>query len=406
MTEIKAREVKASEVELGLQIRNSIFSPITVEDWEKGDPSTGSIAFSGEETVGFIPLTLRDIKIAPEVKITAAYENAVGTKESYRSHGIGSKMIDAAKDFITEKADALFVIRGAERSRGYNFYSKTEHIDLHYVRNFSSDLSFSKEHSNVSVNEIFAEDKKNLDLESQMISLFQDSYSNIYGYRERKEGFWEKAFNATYFAAHPTDFTIFKLMEAGELTAYIITGLQRDARNKDQLPILEMAARNADPVKIKILLEAAADYASEEDKKGLKILCGDSNPFISVLKTLGFTASLRGRQTMAIIPEAKSFFNKFWRDNFNLPEGIELRVWTPARDFTLIESKRSEKNTNVVTLEMKDRTLTRWLLGRIDLKSRIKENTVTINNANDQLIDKIVKGIPYYNWEYFHIDYI
>jgi GNAT superfamily N-acetyltransferase len=406
MKEIKAREVRASEVELGLEIRNSIFSPITVEEWEKGDPATGSIAFSGEETVGFIPLTLRDIKIAPEVRITAAYENAVGTKESYRGHGIGSKMIDAAKDFITEKADALFVIRGAERSRGYNFYSKTNHIDLHYVRKFSSEILFKREHPNVSVSKIFAEDKKQLDLESQMISLFQDSYSNIYGYRERKKGFWKKAFNATYFAAHPTDFTIFKLIEADELTGYIITGLQRDAKNKDQLPILEMAARNADPVKIKILLEAAANYAFEKEKKGLKVLCGDSNPFLPVLKTLGFTASLRRRQTMAIIPEPKTFFNKFWRDNFNLPEGIELRVWTPERDFTLIESANTEEKTNVITLEMKDRTLTRWLLGRIDLKSRIKENTVTINNANDQLIDQIVKGIPYYDWEYFHIDYI
>ena len=125
------------EIEAMLSIRNAIFPPISAEDWRRYRSDTASMAFLDGIPIGAIPLDQRRFQIAPGVVIDTAFEHAVGTRADFRSRGIGTAMIEAAAAFLHERAEALMVYRGAERSPGYRFYERSGHRDLIYMRTLS-----------------------------------------------------------------------------------------------------------------------------------------------------------------------------------------------------------------------------------------------------------------------------
>ncbi len=396
---IIAREFKPDELEKGLELRNKIFPPITPEDWKKKGPGTASIAFDGDEVVGFIPLAFRTFKLAPGATITAAFENAVGTREDYRGRGVGTAMIEAASQFLKGRADALFVYRGGERSKAYNFYSKTGHIDLLYTRYFTGDNSIARSHDDVHIsyglNEILKHQK-------ELFRVFEETYYAYGGFPLRHERYWERALTSPIYTIRPTDFYLFKLVERGQLTAYILAGIRRDLQNS-KLQILEMGACGLDERRIKTLLESAGALSAGKDLEGISILTGDSNPFIDVLVNLNFKPGSRNLQTMSFSFDSKAIFEKVWNARMVLP-GVEVKIFTPKQDFTLLEGYG--ENYRSVTLEMKEETLTRWVMGRLDFKARVREGTITVVNGNDRIVDAIANIIPIYDWEYHNIDFI
>jgi GNAT superfamily N-acetyltransferase len=404
MNNIVIKEVTNESLEASLEIRNAIFPPITVEEWKRRGDITGAVAFAENRPVGFIPLFLRDVKIAPNVTLTAAYENSVGTKEEYRGQGIGGKMIDGCVTFLQEKADALYVYRGDERSRGYHFYEKTGHVDLLYTRSRISDTSFAKQNEDVKVtvdmNEI-------LQKQATLAGIFNDAYFEYGGFPERIEGYWEKAFSSPYYVGRPADFYLFELVENNAVTAYLIASIEKNPLRKmasTRLSLLEMASQGADEYKIKRILESAAAFAEQKELEGLYLVAGDEGPFVHVWNSLGFEASPRSMQEMALIINSKALFEKLWKDRFQLT-GIDLEVWTPQQDFQLLHGNRPEGRNQKMVIEMKEDMLTRWLMGRVDFIERVKEGTISVQNGNQRVIEAIAKAIPHNKWEYHHLDY-
>jgi len=398
-----ARECMPEELEMGLKVRNSIFSPITNEDWQKGDSKTAAIALYESECIGFIPLSLRKFRLTSQITITAAFENGVGVKQGYRSMGIGSQMIAAASCFLKEKADALYVYRGDERSQGYNFYAKTGHVDLLYMRRFENCNLKGIIHESVIISqgtdEIFNNQQK-------LKEIFEETYFTFGGFPPRDENYWESAFNSPIYAAKPMNIYFFRLVEKGCITAYLIAGKKLKPENEEEvgrLHILEMAACGGDPQKMKKVLEATAGFV---EKKGFSVIdleASDSCPFKELLIDLDYSSGLRRRQIMSLSFDSKALFDKFWKERLYLP-GIELKVWTPKQTITLIE--RKSDNAQTVTIEMKEEMLTRWLMGRLDFKAGVNEGMITVANGNKTIISEIAKSIPFSEWEYHPIDYI
>ncbi|WP_407267924.1 GNAT family N-acetyltransferase [Radiobacillus sp. PE A8.2] len=402
--DIVSKEVSNDNLQNALDIRNNIFPTITVKDWNRGGPKTGSLAYAGDEPVGFIPMFLKQVKITPQLTITAAFENAVGTKEEYRGMGVGGKMIDAAGQFLQGKADALFVYRGDERSKAYHFYEKTGHVDLLYTRNHSVDLSISKQHPQVEITEGKQDIIAN---QANLLEIFQDTYYTYAGFPKREKGYWKEALESTYFASRPANFYLLALKKQGRMIAYLIASTQKKPIRKyaqNRLTILEMAATYANESNMKVVLEAACSFADKLGLEGLSINTGDDHPFLPLLRTLGFESNQRGIQVMCKSFNSKALFQKLWKDDLVLP-GVELKIWTPEQDFIALKSNQDSPNKQTVTLEMKESTLTKWLMGRIDFSSRVKEGTITVHNGNQNILDQLANAVPHYKWEYHQLDF-
>lgn len=404
--EIRIEEVTAETLSDGLEVRNGIFNPITPEDWHRGAEKSGSLAYLNDKPIGFIPLMIKDIQIAPGVTIRAAFENAVGTKEESRGKGIGSKMIEGACEFLKGKADALFVYRGNERSQAYHFYEKTGHVDLLYTRKRYCDASIAKKHKNIRL----IEGKDNIiPLEARLIELFTDTFQGYGGFPERREGYYTESLNSTFYASRPVEFYMLALEENNRITAYAIVGKGKNPIRKNdlnKLEILEMAAVCGDSSRIIPVLEAACDFALQCGKSGLGLVSGDQHPFAPALESLGFEMTSRGIMVMGLSFDSNALFEKLWRGNVHLP-GVELKVWTPKQDFILAEAERHrpEQDIRKVTLEMKEDTFTRWLMGRIDFKARVQEGSITMQNGNASIVNELSKAIPHRPWEYHHVDF-
>ena len=55
---------------------------------------------------------------------------------------------------------------------------------------------------------------------------------------------------------------------------------------------------------------------------------------------------------------------------------------------------------------MKDETLTRLLLSRIDVLSAIKEERITLHSGSEVLVKEIAKALPFAKWTYQEIDFL
>lgn len=87
-----------------------------------------------------------------------------------------------------------------------------------------------------------------------------------------------------------------------------------------------------------------------------------------------------------------------------LPEDLEVRAWTPGREFVLKEA-RERKRT--VTLEMKDDILARFLMCRLDVEAAVKQELITVyGDVDKEVLSRICSGVPFVRWVHHPTDYI
>ena len=185
---MKIYEYTSQEVNEVIPFRNETFGQISQEHWEAMN-CTAVVARQDDRLVGFIPLQYREQCLNPQVTIPVVYENAVGVAQDMRGQGIGTAMIEKAARFISDRADALMVIRGGEQSIGYRFYRKTGHSDLVYARRYTlpPETRLPLGHTQ----EIRVLDRQAwAALEPQLLALYQTQYGRFGGGQQRKPGYW------------------------------------------------------------------------------------------------------------------------------------------------------------------------------------------------------------------------
>ena len=398
MEGIEYREMQPDDVFSALALRNEVFAEaqVTQRDWEQ-DNMVASIAVLEGEVVGAIPLALRKTVIAPGVTITAAFENSVGTREELRSQGIGTGMIAEARQFLAGRADALFVYRGDERSDGYRFYANTDHYDLLYSRHYrygSPETSYLPPGVTLAGKESIILNMERLE------AIFNSTYGRFGGYPSRREDYWQRAMASSIYAEFPTDFSFVHIIQSDELLGYAICGV-RTTRHNGMADVLEMATLGGDLSIAHRILTGVASVAGER-KLGVDIQASDADPFVPLFHSNGFLPEPRGTIIMGQVIDVPEFFNAHWSERFEL-HNTALIVSTPREEYTLIDP---EIRQNTLTLEMKEEMLHRWLLGRLDLRARLAEGSVTTYGASAQLVERLCDAIPYTPWAYHFIDWI
>ena len=398
MEGIEYREMQPDDVFSALALRNEVFSDALVsqEDWER-DEMLASIAVLEGEVVGAIPLILRESVIAPGVTITAAFENSVGTREELRSQGIGRGMIAQAREFLPGRADALFVYRGNERSDGYRFYATTDHYDLLYSRHYS----YGSPETSYLPPGVTLAGKESIFLNTERLeAIFNSTYGRFGGYPQRRGDYWQRALDSSIYAEFPTDFSFVHIIQSDELLGYAICGM-RTTRHNGMADVLEMATLGADLSIAQRILTGVASVAGER-KLGVNIQISDEDPFRPLFQANGFLSEPRGTIIMGQVIDVPSFFEKHWHERFGL-YNTALEVTTPKDDYVLIDP---ETRQSTLTLEMKEEMLHRWLLGRLDLRARLAEGSVTAYGANSAVIEQVCDAIPFSPWAYHFIDWI
>lgn len=398
MEGIEYREMQPDDVFSALALRNEVFSEalVTQQDWEQ-DNMLASIAVLDGEVVGAIPLALRKTVIAPGVTITAAFENSVGTREELRSQGIGTGMIAEARQFLAGRADALFVYRGDERSDGYRFYANTDHYDLLYSRHYR----YGSPETSYLPPGVTLAGKESIYLNTERLeAIFNSTYGRFGGYPSRREDYWQRALASSIYSEFPTDFSFVHIIQSDELLGYAICGV-RTTRHNGMADVLEMATLGGDLNIAQRILTGVASVAGER-KLGVDIQASDEDPFVPLFRSNGFLPEPRGTIIMGQVVDVPEFFNAHWSERFEL-HNTALIVTTPREDYTLIDP---EIRQNTLTLEMKEEMLHRWLLGRLDLRARLAEGSVTAHGTSAQLVERVCDAIPFTPWAYHFIDWI
>jgi len=378
-----------------LEIRNAIFPPLTMEDWLSTDTMTGALAYLGDEVVGCIPMDQRDFLAAPDAPIKVIFENAVGTREDMRSKGIGSAMIQAAKGFLSDRIDAMMVYRGAERSPGYRFYTKSGHHDLIYVRSSTWDEPAGSPRG-VSVGgtaEIAAD-------AAAIHETFTATYGTMGGFPPRSINRQSAQLSHQIYKVLPQETLYFRYPAQGQLEAYCIAGVRAGDRAPDSVALIEMAGRGSTDAMDRVLGGVGAQAA----QRGLTVTryTSHDDPFRGLARGRGFVEGPRHFMIMAQIVRPQGLFEKVCAAP-ELVADLKIDVWTPTVDYTLHEGPQAK---TWVTIEAKDAELTRLLCRRLDVRWAIEHDMISVRNGTPDIAARLGQALPFSPWVYHHIDYI
>ena len=394
MSEMTYREYRPDDAEDLLSIRNAIFPPLSLEQWRDCEPSnTAVMAYRGDEPVGAIPMEFRPFQVAPGTVIDTIFEHAVGTREDMRSKGIGSGMIDAAREFLTDRAEAMMVYRGAERSAGYRFYEKTGHVDLIYLRTATWEPEKADETDCAigGLSELYADAE-------QVFAVFSAMFGEHGGFPYRYgPGYWERAMNRGIYMVIPQQTHYIQYPSSGPLEAYMIVGEKMGERADQPLQVQDAAANGEG---LGECFKALANLALEQSK-AVSWLLSSEHPCREAALAAGFKPDLRQTIIMGQVIAPQRLFDKVCVDA-QLVADLKINVWTPTRDYVLHEGPEAKTE---VTIEAKDWAIHRLLCRRLDLADAVAGDIVSIQNGTREIVNRISRALPYNVWAYPVMDY-
>lgn len=394
MENLVCREMRwPDEIPAMLSIRNAIFPPISYEDWLRYPSNTASMAFLDGIPIGAIPLDQRRFQVAPGVVIDTAFEHAVGTRADFRSRGVGSAMIDAAREFLRDRVEALMVYRGAERSPGYRFYEKSGHRDLVYMRPLSRPPG-AVEEADVAVG---GRDEA-LAAAPQLLRVYQAAFADYGGFRPRDVNYWELALSDMIFTVIPQEIIFVRYPAAGELQGYVIASIRTGVRATEAVTILEVAATGTDAAR-----EAIRGICAEGARLGWPvntIACVDS-PYRMVMRELGFQEGIRHTMIMGQVIAPARLFEKVCADREAVAD-LKINAWSPSHDWVLWEGPDARRE---ITIEGKELLLHRLLMRRLDVRAAVASDLLTIRDERADDRERLAAALPYCPWEYHTIDW-
>jgi len=388
------REATRDDVDDVLRVRNAIFPPLTPEQYLADPTMTCSIAYLHGEPVGAIPLSVRDFRLAPNVVVRAAFENAVGTREDMRSRGIGTAMIDAAREFLADRCDELMVYRGAERTDGYRFYVKSGHRDLIYLRPMVLRTPQRRE-VDVAVQGI----PEMRACQSEMLECFNATYGHCGGFPERHSRYWEQQVKSQIYTVLPQETFLIRYPASGALKAYVLAGRSLREDRRGQVNIMEAAGATATDIEQALL--GLEDLAAREGVT-IQTRTGADDPLRPTLRTLGFTEGIRTTMIMAQPIHPHALFGKVCEKTALLAD-LKIDFWAPFADGTLFEGPSAKEE---ITLEGKDEVIYRLLNLRLDVRAAFRTEWLTVRNGTDEIVERLADALPYTPWVYHHLDYV
>lgn len=392
--DLRIYEYDPEEVDEVLPFRNAIFNDIGRAQWEAMG-CTAVVARDGEELVGFIPLQYREQCLRPGLTVPVVYENAVGVGEGRRGQGIGSRMIDTAAGFMRDRVDALFVIRGGERSEGYRFYRKTGHGDLSYMRfnNLPPEVHWpAAEEAGIEV----LDRARWLELEPQLLALYERRYGRFGGGWQRGPGYWQRILDGHVYRDRKWWLIV---QDAGpdSVRGYLVASYGLWDASPD-LMVYEVVGED-DAAVVQLLRYARGLTEGERFRVPYVSL---ANPIRPLLREMGFEESESSPHIMARILRPDRIFQRLAAGS-NLLNALSLTVATPHRALA-VNAPPEPRYT--VRLEMKESTLSRLFCCRLDLEVALEMEMVRWNGRDLALKRALCDLFAFADWVQWFTDYV
>ena len=392
--DLRIYEYDPDEVDEVLAFRNTIFGHISRAQWEAMN-CTAVVAREGERLVGFIPLQYREQCLRPGLTVPVVYENAVGVAEGRRGEGIGSRMIGVAAEFMRKRVDALFVIRGGERSEGYRFYRKTGHGDLSYMRFY--DLPPEVQWPAAVGAGIEALDRARwLELEPQLLALYAQRYGRFGGGWQRGPGYWRTILDGHVYRDR-TWWLITLGAGAERVRGYLVASLGLWEASPD-LCVYEVVGE--DDAATAELLRYARGLAGNERFRVPYVSL--ANPIRPLLREMGFEESESSPHIMARILRPDRIFQRLAAGS-DLLDTLSLTVATPHRALA-VHALPEPRYT--VRLEMKESLLSRLFCCRLDLEAALEMEMVRWNGHDPALRRALCEVFSFAEWVQWFTDYV
>jgi GNAT superfamily N-acetyltransferase len=358
---------------------------------------TAVVAVGDGEVVGTIPFHLRDFVIRPGVTIRAAFEYSVCVREDMRGKGIGSEMMNCAKDLLRDRCDAMMVFRGAEKSPAYNFYVRNGHHDLIFARVWSLADTAGRPPGKVDlhpIGELYRRQKEALEV-------FESTFDAFGGYVRRHSEFWQPMVENCNWEEIKHDMRFFCWEREDRIIGYAIAGKQVNA---PVVNLLELATRDGDAVRAKALLNAVAAFAGAL-QSSVTAHYPDSGLYADAFRAVGFAPGEREKNSMMVMAHplnAEAIARKAWVETEALKDA-DVVAWSPAREVALHKSPDPKSR---ILIEMKEDLLTRLMFCRLDLLGAYEEELVSIVGGGRGEIEAIAAALPFTRWEYQHLEMI
>jgi hypothetical protein len=312
-------------------------------------------------------------------------------------------MIDTAARFIQDRADALFVYRGGERSPGYRFYRRTHHGDLYYTGRLEYRPGKGGQISQPGT----ARGKRSsrgrdfsievlpwgrcVDFAEELLSVFGVTYGDCGGYWHRDRDYYAKILASHVY--RNDEGKLFLARRANRIVAYAVC----NPRDNEGYYVYDLAA--LDDEAVVPLVDAAAVHAGGEI---VRILANREHPLYDALLDTGFVVSADDPCIMARVVRPDRLFERLAGDSAVIRDA-RLEVATPHRTVALNSPAAPPVQA---TLYMKEALLSRLLLRRLDLRQALEMNLVRMTPLPADLETELCHRLRFCRWAASRMDYI
>lgn len=386
------REAGPEDIQPMLDLRNQIFPPVTPTQFLSVPGLTAIVATAGQETIGALPLAIREFQLGPGETCRVAFLHAVGTHPAWRGRGVGQRMVAAAKESLRGRVGALFVYRtGGERTDGYAFYQKAGFHDLLFattslVKRENFPVALQGFH-HTGTPEIIAR-------EEALLNIFHALYGGYGGYWARKPGFYERALQSSYYLSRPHEFSLFQV----GAVAYAIVGRRLLPQDSHRRIILEIATLPGHEHEAHSLL-TAIDCSTPPDAE-IRVPTSTSSPLWPHVRSHIQDESVRSPVLLGCLLDPAARAQRAWRDSGDAPN---VTAWTPKGDLSLHYHAGAKR---IVTIGLKENALLRLLLRRLDLPSANQIESATLHGAEPGDEALLARALPAFPWVYHGLDYL
>jgi GNAT superfamily N-acetyltransferase len=391
---LRIYEYDEREIDELLPFRNAIFGPISRDHWFAMN-NTGVVAREGDELVGFIPLQYREQALNGQVSIPVVYENAVGVAEGRRGQGIGRAMMDEAARFMSDRVDAMMVVRGGERSDGYRFYRRAGHGDLMYACWYYLEPEVAWEPVDETGMETVDRGRWRA-LEPQLLALHERQYGRFGGGRQRGPGYWRTILDSHVYSEHR--WWLVTLSDgAGCLQGYLVAG-QGGWPVPERVYVLETVGRSDDAVER--LIRYARRF-SVDGQLGVPLV-SLANPIRPLLRRMGFAEGESSPHVMARILRPDRIFRRL-AEGSDLLDTLALTVVTPHRTLQVNDPPGAG---HAVCLETKEGMLARLCCCRLDLDAALEVELVRWRQPDAGLRRELAQVFAPCEWVQWFTDFV